>query len=105
MAALLSIYAPLFNLKLFQVYSSKKEECSATMKTHCLILLLLILVSLFSGSYGSSENKKGVNLISPHFKVRKLGGVDVLDYHDAGPNPSHDPGKGKGGPKPGNINP
>ncbi|CDP12193.1 unnamed protein product [Coffea canephora] len=66
-----------------------------------LLLLLILLVPSFSGSCGSDGNTKAVNLkISPHFKVRKLGGVYVLDYHEAGPNPSHDPGKGKGGSRP-----
>ncbi|CAI9093419.1 OLC1v1028918C1 [Oldenlandia corymbosa var. corymbosa] len=71
-----------------------------------LILLVLVLVCSFSGSYGSYEPAAAGNDINTHFKAmqqasRKLlssGGVNVLDYHDPGANPIHDPGKGRSGP-------
>ncbi|KAB1205105.1 hypothetical protein CJ030_MR7G016749 [Morella rubra] len=76
-------------------------------KIKTILLLLLILLIPLSGMVegfndrmnpnDGSLNYKDVNRI----KLRKLSGVVLLDYDDAGPNPKHDyprrkPGNGGG---------
>ncbi|XP_052197907.1 uncharacterized protein LOC127804874 [Diospyros lotus] len=66
-----------------------------------LLVCLLLLISLLSSGIAEGLNHK-VNPYSLHkdhiqMNARKLLVHDVLDYDYTGPNPKHDPKKGRSG--------